>query len=273
MKHGPEHDVDDVAEPEHAHRDGRVAGAAEHRVHQEQQHHRGVAAEHHAGEAGPVRTTSSVPPISRSRSVAKYPPSEPTSAEIADAEQNRLRRRARRALGIALADAARHERRRADRQPHRERVDQRHQRLGEAHRGDGIGAEVRDPEHVGDDEDRLHRHLEHHRHGEQDDGAADGRRGVVDGRAAQRVAQSGQQAGRLHTETPSKTEIEWNERHTLEATGWGLRVRTLPRGGGTAARQEPRRLATGRGRRHRRSGETRGVHAHWRTPRDYHCQP
>ena len=44
----PEHDVDRVREPQHAHRDRRVARAAEDRVDQEQHHDRDVAAEHDA---------------------------------------------------------------------------------------------------------------------------------------------------------------------------------------------------------------------------------
>ena len=54
-----------------------------------------------------------------------------------------------------------------------------HQRLGDADGGDGVGAEPADEEDVGDHEHGLHHHLEHHRHGEQHDGAPDGRFGVV----------------------------------------------------------------------------------------------
>ena len=46
MKHGPSTMLISVAEPQHAHRDRRVAGAAEDGVDEEQQHDRDVAAEH-----------------------------------------------------------------------------------------------------------------------------------------------------------------------------------------------------------------------------------
>ena len=106
-----------------------------------------------------------------------------------DAEQDRLRRGARRALGVVLADAPRHERHRADRQPHRDRVDHRQHRLGQPDGRHRIGAEVRHPEDVRDGEDRLHRHLDHHRHGEHDHRAPDGRGRVVERNSADRVAE------------------------------------------------------------------------------------
>ena len=46
----PEHDVDGVGEPEHAHRDGRVAGAAKHGVDEKQQDDVDARAEHDARE-------------------------------------------------------------------------------------------------------------------------------------------------------------------------------------------------------------------------------
>ncbi len=73
----PEQDVEDVAEPQHAHRDRRVARAAEHRVDQEQQHDGDVAAEHDAREAEPVAIISSLAPIARSRRSALKAPITP----------------------------------------------------------------------------------------------------------------------------------------------------------------------------------------------------
>ena len=89
----------------------------------------------------------------------------------------------------SFADAPRHRRRRADRQADRRGVEDRHQRLGDADGGDGVGAQLADEEHVDHQEHRLHHHLEHHRHREQHDGAADGRFGVVLMRSADRFAQ------------------------------------------------------------------------------------
>lgn len=82
-------------------------------------------------------------------------------------------------IGVAFANATRDRRRRADGEPDGERVDDAHHRLGEAHGGDGGRADVRDPEHVHDREDALHRHLERHRDGEQEDGAASRAGGIV----------------------------------------------------------------------------------------------
>ena len=112
-----------------------------------------------------------------------------------DPEQDRLSGRARRAVGVLLADATRHERHRADRQTHRGRVDHHQHRLGQTNRGDGIGAEMCDPEHVRDGKDRLHRHLHHHRDREHDHRTPDGRRRVVDGRSANRLAERRPDAG------------------------------------------------------------------------------
>ena len=80
-----------------------------------------------------------------------------------------------RALGILLADAPGHRGRGANRDADRHRVDGRHQRLGEADRSHRVRAEAPDEEDVHDREHRLHHHLEHHRHGEQDHRAPDRR--------------------------------------------------------------------------------------------------
>ena len=87
---------------------------------------------------------------------------------------------------VLLADAPRHRGGGADRQADGQRVDDRHQRFGDADGGDRVGAEPADEEDVHHGEHRLHQHLEHHRHGEQHDGAADRRLGVVLVRAADR---------------------------------------------------------------------------------------
>ena len=128
----------------------------------------------------PDATTSGDAPISAQQVGGARRREERDERRHDDAEQDRLRRGARGALGVVLADAPRHQRHRADRQPHRDRVDHRQHRLGQPDRRDRVGAEVRDPEDVGDGEDRLHRHLDHHRHGQHDHGAPDRRSRVVD---------------------------------------------------------------------------------------------
>ena len=210
---GPEDDVEDVAEPEHAHGDRGVSCAAENGVDQEEQHDRHVPAEHDARERAArlddVGCRAHQPQqVRRARRRQQR-----NQRRDDDAEDDRLRCGARRAFGILLADASRHERHRADRQPHRERVDHRQHRLGEPDGRDRIGAEVRDPEDVGDGEDRLHRHLHHHRHGEHDHRAPDRRGRVVDRRPADRVAERGPDAvvcGRCRRGDRS---CFWNERH------------------------------------------------------------
>jgi hypothetical protein len=56
----------------------------------------------------------------------------------------------------------------------RHRIDDRHHGLGESDGRDRVGAEVGDEEDVHDGEQRLEDGLEHHRHGQQEEGAADG---------------------------------------------------------------------------------------------------
>jgi len=54
-------------------------------------------------------------------------------------------------------------------QPHGHRVDDAHQRLGDPDGGDGIGPQPGHEEDVDDGEDALQHHLQHHRHGEDED--------------------------------------------------------------------------------------------------------
>ncbi len=72
-----------------------------------------------------------------------------------------------------------------------DRVDQGHHGLGEADRGDRVGAEVGDEEDVHHGEQRLEQGLEDHRHGQQHQGALDRPLGVVLPGAPQRLAQQG----------------------------------------------------------------------------------
>ena len=113
-----------------------------------------AAAEHDRGVAAPVaidrrRRAHEREQLRREqRARRRRPPRDTTSAE-----RDRLHGGARGALRVLLADAARHRGRRADAEPHGEGVDQRQHRLGEPDRRDGVGAEARHPEDVGDRED------------------------------------------------------------------------------------------------------------------------
>ena len=169
---GTEHDVEDVAEDQDAHRRGGVADAAEHRVLQEQQQHRRVAGEHHRREAaaGPDDVLGRA-----------HQPQQRGRRRVRRSTRSRRQRRARAAIDCAAARAAPSGSCSPVRlatsavapieSPIADRVDDRQHRLGEPDGRDRVGAEVGDPEHVGDGEDRLHRHLHHHRHGEHDHGA------------------------------------------------------------------------------------------------------
>ena len=106
-----------------------------------------------------------------------------------EAEHDRLPGGAGGALVVVLAGAARHQRGRADRQPHRRGVDHRHHRLGQADGRHRVGAEMRDPEHVGHREDRLHGHFHDHRHREHDHRLPDRSGRVVDASPAERCDQ------------------------------------------------------------------------------------
>jgi hypothetical protein len=95
----PEHDVDGVGEPEHAHRDRRVARAAEQRVDDEQHDDHRLAAEHDARVPEPVAITRARAPMSASRSGAAAAPAAPSTTRDDEREHDRLHRRPRRALG------------------------------------------------------------------------------------------------------------------------------------------------------------------------------
>ncbi len=175
-----EHDVDRVGEPQHAHRDGGVAGAAEHRVDEEQQQDGAAPAEHHAREAccpcgSPRRSRPSRPAAAgrtgarRRRSTTPSTTPRTIACTPARAAASGSFSPIRRAT-VAAAPIDR---------PMASGVDDRHQRLGDADGGDRVGAEPADEEDVHHQEHRLHQHLEHHRHGEQHDGAPDRRFGVV----------------------------------------------------------------------------------------------
>src|SRR5262249_7622467 len=96
-----------------------------------------------------------------------------------DADRDGLRGGTRGAFRVVPAYPARDQRHRADAEPDRQRVNERHQRLGDRDRRHGLGAEPRDEEHVHHGKNALHQHLQHHRDGEQHDGVAYVALGVV----------------------------------------------------------------------------------------------
>ena len=188
-----EDEVDDVREPQDAHRDRRVAGAAEDRVDEEEQDDDDVAAEHHPRERRAGRDDVGRPPPSARGAAARGArPRSPSGTATRTPSAIACTAVARRALGVLLADPPRDHRRRRHREPDRERVEEREHRLRQPDGRDRAAPELRHPEDVHDGEDRLERHLEHHRHREQDDRAPDGPfREVPATRAAPRAASRG----------------------------------------------------------------------------------
>ena len=92
----------------------------------------------------PDATTSGPAPMSARRRGARRAPATPSGTAIEDAERDRLHGRPRRPLAVALADPPRDHRGRGDREADRERVEDREDRLREADRRDGRGAELAD---------------------------------------------------------------------------------------------------------------------------------
>ena len=102
----------------------------------------------------------------------------------------------RRAIRIFFADAPRHHRNGRHAKTHRNPVDDGQHAFGQADSGYGVGSQARHEEHVDDGEQRFHRHLEHHRHGEQQYGAADATFGEILARAKDGGADVAQEGAR-----------------------------------------------------------------------------
>jgi hypothetical protein len=173
IRQGREHDVQDVREPQRAHRGGSVACAPEDRVHDEEEEDGHVRAQHDRGVGRPVVDDLRRRAHRAEQAWGERPARDTEEDGSGEGAQEHLKGRGRGGIEVLLADAPRDERRGAGREPHRESVDGREHRLGESHRGDGIRAEPRHEDDVDDGEERLHRHLEDGGHGEEDDRATD----------------------------------------------------------------------------------------------------
>ena len=185
---GSEHDVDRVRQPEDAHRDRGVSGSAKDRVDDEEDDDGRLAAQHHARIAGPHLEHRGRGAHEREQPRSEGHPQPTEEDGTGDSERRRLHGGVRRAVPVLLANPACDDGGRPDSEPHRQGVDQREHRLGEPDGGNRIWPQTTDEEHVGDREDALHRHLQHHGDGEEEDGAADGSSSVILFRAAQRLA-------------------------------------------------------------------------------------
>jgi hypothetical protein len=176
---GTKQDIDCVGEPENAHRDRGVSGAAEDRVDEKEEHDGRVAAQHDPGVPSPDRDhrRCCAHQLEQPRRKEESAQSEEQGHDQADGDA--LDRGRGGALGVVLADAACDCRGHSDAQSHGDRVHDRQERLGEADSRNRIGAQSRNEEHVRDGEEGLHEHLEDHRHCEQQDGTADRPLGVV----------------------------------------------------------------------------------------------
>ena len=92
----------------------------------------------------------------------------------------------RRSFIVFFANTAGHHRGGADAETERHGVDDGQHRFRDADGCDRVGADARHEEHVDDGEQRLHRHLEHHRHRKHDQRRPDRTNRVVALRAAHR---------------------------------------------------------------------------------------
>ena len=171
----PEDDVDRIREPQHPHRDRGIARATEDGVDEEEHHHGAASSQHDPRErrSGPKYIVARA--HEREQLWSEEDADRAEDGRRAEPHQDRLDGAPAGAIWILLADTPRDRGRRADRESDRERVHHRHQRLGDPDGRDGVRSQAADEEHVGDHEDRLHHHLEHHRHCEKDDGTPDGR--------------------------------------------------------------------------------------------------
>jgi hypothetical protein len=165
-----------------------VARAPEDRVHDEQQHDRAVAAEHHTRERRAASNDVGRRAHERQQ-IGRIPRAEDADDERDDdAEHDGLNGGPRRTFRIVLAHTAGHERGGPNGDSHRHGVDEREHRFGQTDGRHRIGAKARHPEDVGYGKHRLHQHLEDHGYGQHEDPASDGDAGVVDRGAADRVA-------------------------------------------------------------------------------------
>jgi hypothetical protein len=162
-----------------AHGDAGVAGAAEGRVDEEQQQDRRVAAQHPGG-VGPAHLDHR---RGRAHQLQQLPrPDEAGQGERRrgqDAYDDGLHCRSRSQVGVLLADAPGHEGGGGHGQTHGQAEDDGQQRLRQPYCRHRVGSKPAHPEHVQDAEDRLHQHLEDHRHGKQEDGSVQRAFGVV----------------------------------------------------------------------------------------------
>ena len=120
-----EDEVADVREPEDAHRDRRVAGAAEDRVDEEEEHDHDVAAEHHGREPRARGDDVGSRAHEGEKARGQRGADDAEGDRERDAERNRLHGRARGPLAVPLADPPRDHRGRGHREPDRERVEDR----------------------------------------------------------------------------------------------------------------------------------------------------
>ena len=186
---GIEHQVDDVRHPQQAHGDGCISRAAEDRVVQEQQQHRTTAAQADSGvpaaHRDDLRRGSHQSQQARSQQQARQSNRQRNN----EPERNGLHRGNSRTLGIFFPDAARHHRGGRQTKPHAHGKHQAQHRLRESDGGHGIGSEASHPEHVHHGEQRLQHHLQHHGHGQQENGAVQASGGVILMRPANRLHQ------------------------------------------------------------------------------------
>jgi hypothetical protein len=180
--------INDVGDPEEAHGDGCVAGAAEDGVVEEQQHDGAAATEGNAGVTG--ADGEDLPGRAHEAKQVRRVEKTRNANERGDCKTdgNGLNAGNGRAGRIFFADAACDHGGGREAEAEADGHDQAEERFREADGGNGIGAETADPENIHDGEKRLQHHLQDHGNGEKKNGAIEAAGGEVLVGAAKRFA-------------------------------------------------------------------------------------
>jgi len=177
--------IDDVGDPEQTHGDGGVTGAAEDGVVQKEKENGAAAAERDARVAG----TGLHDLRRRAHQVKKIGREDETrnadKQRDGDSECDGLHSSDGRGFRILFTDAARDHGGSGKAEAETYGKDKHEQRFREADGGDGVCAEAAHPENVDDGEERFEHHFQHHRNGEENDGAIEIAGSVVLVRAAE----------------------------------------------------------------------------------------
>ncbi len=171
--------VDEVGQPQDAHGDRRVTGAAEDGVHQEEHQDDPRAAQHDP------RVGRSHMQNRRACAHQRQKPGRERKAHGKDQRGNRyaqndgLHGGLSRARLVLFSDPARYYGRCSHAQSHGHGKDHHQHTFSNPDRGGSVRAQMRDKENIDDAEERFHRHLQHHGHSQQHNRTVDGNGGEI----------------------------------------------------------------------------------------------